>query len=46
MREMELWRDKIQLRIRDRIQDSASFPVIFRAIFPFILFLFFLDGAV
>ncbi|KAK0495403.1 hypothetical protein EDD18DRAFT_1075778 [Armillaria luteobubalina] len=24
MREMELWRDKIQLRIRDRIQKSAS----------------------
>ncbi|KAJ7220088.1 hypothetical protein GGX14DRAFT_354775, partial [Mycena pura] len=24
MREMELWRDKIQLRIRDRIQNSAS----------------------
>ncbi len=24
MREMELWRDKIQLRIRDRIQTSVS----------------------
>jgi hypothetical protein len=37
MREMELWRDKIQLRIRDRIQDSASFSIIFQAIFvPFI----------
>jgi hypothetical protein len=24
MREMELWRDKIQLRIRDRIQNSVS----------------------
>lgn len=24
VREMELWRDKIQLRIRDRIQTSVS----------------------
>jgi len=28
MREMELWRDKVQLRIRDRIQNSASFRVL------------------
>jgi hypothetical protein len=27
MREMELWRDKIQLRIRDRIQNSVSIAV-------------------
>ena len=46
MREMELWRDKIQLRIRDRIQDSASFQVIFQAIFPFTPHFFFLDGTV
>ncbi len=29
MREMELWRDKIQLRIRDRIQKSASIHLVF-----------------
>ena len=47
MREMELWRDKIQLRIRDRIQNSASFSVIFQAISgPFIPHFFFLDGTV
>ncbi|KAK0204699.1 hypothetical protein DFS33DRAFT_1259732 [Desarmillaria ectypa] len=29
MREMELWRDKIQIRIRDRIQKSASIHLAF-----------------